>query len=348
MPLHRLPVFDADGHVWENDDELADYFEGNDALRQRFPTFSFFPSLDGWARGLIAPGMDPVTSAEVWSTILEELGAEGSVLYPTGGLAHGLIQDPEWAAATATAYNNWLDDRYTTKDARLFGVGLMPVQEPAAAVVEMGRCQEERSSFVAMMLPSITRTGRTYGDPFFRPIFEEAERRGMPLAVHGGPSLGMGFDHFRPFIKVHTLEHPIPLFIQLTDMMFSGVFEDFPGLKVAFLEGGSSWVPWMMDRLDYEYGWLKHQAPKLSRRPSEYLRDGEQFWVSAELEEAGLAYCIDAIGSDRVLYPSDYPHERSHDEFGGDVPEFLEDARFNDATKRKILHDNAKTFYRIP
>ena len=347
MPKHRLPVFDADGHVWENDDEIAGYFEGADAERQRFPTFGLFPSLDGWTRGLVAPDMDPFTNAKSWGTMLDELGADGTVLYPTSGLAHGLIQNPEWAVSTATAYNSWLEDRYTVQDRRLFAAGLMSVQDPAAAVKEMRRCHEQRTSFVAMILPSVTNTGRTYGDPIFLPIFEEAERLGIALVLHGAPSRGMGFDHFQPFIKVHTLEHPIPLFIQMTDMMFSGVFEEFPGLRVGFLEAGSSWVPWIMDRMDYEYGWMGHQAPKLKRRPSEYLRDGEQFWVSAELDEVGLKYTIDAIGADRVLYPSDYPHERAHDEFAKDIPEFLEDPRFDDNTKRKILHDNAKTFYRI-
>lgn len=348
MTKHRLPVFDGDGHVWENDDEIAEYFEGKYAGLQRFKTFSLFPSLDGWSRGFLANAMDPVTNAEVWATMLGELGAEGTVLYPTSGLAHGLIQDAEWAVATAAAYNNWLEDRYTSKDSRLHGVGLMAVQDPAAAVQEMRRCVSERANFVAMMLPSVTATGKSYGDQTFWPIFEEAERLGVALSLHGGPSRGMGFDHFTPYIKVHTLEHPFPLFIQLTDMVFSGVFEEFPRLRVGFLEGGCSWVPWMMDRLDYEYGWLKHHAPRLGRKPSGYLADGENFWVAAELEERGLKYCIDAIGSDRILYPSDYPHERRHDEFAGDVPEFIDHAPYSDEVKAKILYTNVKAFYRIP
>lgn len=272
----------------------------------------------------------------------------GSVLYPTAGLAHGLIQDPTWAAVTATAYNNWLEDCYTSRDPRLFGAGLMAVQDPSAAIAEMRRCVQDRQRFVAMMLPTVTATGMSYGHEAFWPIFEEAQRLGVTLALHGGPSKGMGFDHLSPYIKVHALEHPIPLFIQLTDMVLSGVFEVFPSVRFAFLEGGSSWVPWMMDRLDYEYGWLEHQVPRLGRKPSDYIRNGESFWVSAELDEAGLSNTIDAIGSDRIIYPSDYPHERRHEAFAGDIPRFLDDPRFTDEIKARILHDNAKRLYRIP
>lgn len=59
----------------------------------------------------------------------------------------------------------------------------------------------------------------------------------MPLALHGSPSLGFGLDHLDEFVKVHTLSHPIPLFIQLTDLYFSGVFDSFPDLKIAFPRG---------------------------------------------------------------------------------------------------------------
>jgi predicted TIM-barrel fold metal-dependent hydrolase len=347
MVEHRLPVFDADAHVYEQDDEVAAYIEGKWANMERVRTFGLFPSLDGWNRSFLVPGVDTHTDVEVWREMLGELGAEGSVLYPTAGLAHGLCQDPEWAADLATAYNNWLEARYTALDERLYGVGLMAVQDPKQAVAELERCVGQRTRFVAMMLPSRNSTGRSYGDEFFFPIYEAAERHDIALGVHGGPSQGMGFDHLRPFIKVHGLEHPLALFIQLTDIVLSGVFEAFPRLRIAFLEAGSSWVPFMMDRLDYEYDFMPHRAPRLSKRPSDYFRDGENFWVSCEIDEMGLKYCIDAIGSERIVFASDYPHERTHGEFAGDVPKFLANPTFDDDVKRRILHDNAKRLYRI-
>ena len=121
--------------------------------------------------------------------------------------------------------------------------------------------------------------GKTYGHEFFWPIFEAAEKINMPLAIHGAPSRGFGFDHFQEFVKVHTLEHPFPLMIQLTDIIFSGVFDVFPNLRIAFLEGGATWVPFMMDRMDYEFDSIFGTAArkKIKKSPSEYIREGENF-----------------------------------------------------------------------
>ena len=84
--------------------------------------------------------------------------------------------------------------------------GMLAVQDPEAAAAEIRRCKNQRTRFAACLLPSQTYLGKTYGDEFFWPIFEEAERQDMPLAIHGAPSRGLGFDHFPEFARVHALE----------------------------------------------------------------------------------------------------------------------------------------------
>ncbi|NBT29680.1 MAG: hypothetical protein EBT18_09395, partial [Gammaproteobacteria bacterium] len=84
MPINGFDVFDGDGHVLENDDEIAEYFEGDFAGLQRFKTFGVWPSLDGWARGFIMASNDGEprrythTDAEVWKEMLEIIGADGT------------------------------------------------------------------------------------------------------------------------------------------------------------------------------------------------------------------------------------------------------------------------------
>jgi predicted TIM-barrel fold metal-dependent hydrolase len=349
---HRVPVFDGDGHVLETDAQLDKYYEGSWKGSRRLAGMTIFPSLDGWSRSVQIAEHDTArkhwtSDAKIWGEALDKIGLDGSVLYPTIALAYGLMREVGFATATATAYNNWLDAEYTRLDDRLYGVGLMPVENPDGAIKEMRRCKNERKNFVAMLLPSVTASGMTYGHPSFWPVYAEAEKLGMPLALHGAPSVGFGFDHFRPFVKVHTLEHPIPLMIQLTDMMFSGVFDDFPKLKVAFLEGGASWVPFMMDRLDYEYDTVQGMEvrKKVRHTPSWYMTETDNFWVSCEMGERGIKYTADMMGSERIMYASDFPHEPTEEALMSDIPEFLDRNDLDETTKANILGRNARRFY---
>ncbi len=348
-----FPIFDADGHVIGDEDEIMQYMEGDYAGFQRLKVFSIFPGVDGWSRGMIkmstsGKARSTNTDVEVWSDMLNEMGCEGSVLYPTAALSVGLMKDIPVAIAVTNAYNNWLEDRYTKQDDRLFGVGLMAVQNPKAAAEELRRCCT-RKNFVAMMLPGgVTHPARTYGDEHFWPIYEAAQECNMALAIHGGPSGGMGFDHFNSFEKIHALSHPMGLQIHLTDIIFSGVFDAFPKLRIAFLEGGCTWVPFMMDRLDYEYdsAFGKNARTKLKRRPSEYLSQGDNFWVSPEMGEKFLRHTIDAMGgANRLLYSSDFPHEPAPDDIIGDIPNFLANPDYNEEEKRWILGGAARRFY---
>ena len=354
MAKHPFPVFDGDGHVLENDDELLEHYEGRFQNIRMQRTYGIFPSLDGWSRGVINSTEDANrkyvhTDAHVWREMVDVIGIEGTVLYPTAGLACGLISDVEWAVATATAYNNWLEARYTSRDERFFGAGMLAVQDPDAAAAEIARCKTERVRFPACVLPSMTILGKTYGDDFFSPIFEAAEKHNMPLAIHGAPSRGLGFDHFTEFVKVHTLEHPFPLMIHLTDIVFSGVFDRYPGLRIAFLEGGCTWVPFMMDRMDYEYDSIFGATARnrLSKRPSDYIREGDNFWVAMELGERGLKYAIDAMGSERILYASDYPHEPTEEDLTTELPEFIASNDYSEAVKKNLLYNNMINFYQL-
>jgi predicted TIM-barrel fold metal-dependent hydrolase len=355
MNTHGFRVFDADGHVLESDDELVEHYEGDYKQSRRQKTWAIFPSLDGWARGVVIVREDGGrkymhTDAKVWGEILDMLGLEGTVVYPTAALGFGLMTDVSFAVATATAYNNWLEERYCKLDARIHAAGLLPIQDPQAAAKEIERCAKHRTNFPVGLLTSRMAMSRSYGDAFFDPIYEAAEKFDLPLALHGAPSRGLGFDHFNEFVKVHALEHAVPQFIHITDMIFSGVFDRFPKLRVAFLEAGASWVPWMMDRLDYEYESIFGTGvrARLRKKPSQYFTEGENMWFSLELEERrGLKYTVDAIGSERLFYASDYPHEPKEGEMKHELEEFLEDETFSHEARQNIVYNNAMKFYRL-
>ena len=124
MEVEQMRVIDGDGHIAEVEDEINDFLEA--PYRGRRSIFPLFPSLDGRIRRKY--GMAP-TSAAIWSELLDAMGLEATVVYPTAGLSLGLIQDPEWAATVARGYNSWLAATYLQADARIKGVALLPPQD---------------------------------------------------------------------------------------------------------------------------------------------------------------------------------------------------------------------------
>src|SRR5579884_2867218 len=338
MASNGRKILDADGHIIEWDRELYEYLEppyrGNPALLG----YSFFPSLDGYQRGAILARTgihkDYTINAATWLDFLDQVGIASTVLYPTAGLAFGLIQDPDWAVALARAYNNWFTDRYYRASPRLRAVALVPLQDVGVAL-------PANSGDLGLRKP--------LGHPDYWPLYEEAERLNCPIAIHGAPSQGLGLDAFTRFAKTQALEHPVAQMIQLTDMVYEGVFERFPRLRVAYLEAGTGWVPYMMDRLDRSYeAWATAQHKEygdwVKKRPSEYIAGGNLYF-SCEGGEESLKYAITRVGDRVLLYASDFPHEVNVARAKHEIDELLEREDLSEATKTAILHDNVQRFY---
>ena len=343
-----FPLIDSDGHVIEHTMQIIECMEPpfNDPHHYRTQAFGLFPSLDGFPRvgGLSTPGRRDVPDVHDWTRFLDETGLARAVVFPTAGLAYGLVQDRLYAQVLAKAYNTWLYRHYTSVEPRLSGMALVPVHDPAEAASELRRAVTELG-FVGAMLPAVTCLHKSYGHRDFDPLFQEAERLGCAIAFHGGPSRGLGFDFFETFIQVHTLEHPFAQMIQLTSVIFEGLLDRFPRLKLVFLEAGCGWIPYMMDRLDEEVERRgRRWCPDLQRKPSDYLRSGN-IYVTCEVEEAMLPVVAEHLGDDHLLFASDYPHERSHGEYLGDLPMLLGRSDLSDATKRKILYENPCRLY---
>jgi predicted TIM-barrel fold metal-dependent hydrolase len=354
MARHGQTILDGDGHLIESDREIFEYLEGRYRGKSPLLHFSFFPTLDGWHRGVIVTRLGihkEYPDAQAWLRFLDDVGIQSTVLYPTAGLSHGLIQDPDWAVALARAYNDWLHDRYYRVDRRLRGVALVPLQDVGEAVKELRRAITELHMVGAVLPANGGDVGvrKPLGHPDFWPVYEEAERLNCPIAIHGAPSQGIGIDFYTRFAQTQSMEHPLAQMIQLTSMVYDGVFERFPRLRVAFLEAGAGWVPYMMDRLDRSYeAWVgaeyKEFGEWVKRRPSEYIASGRIFF-SCEGSEESLGYAIQRIGDQVLLYASDFPHETNAERAKHELVELLEREDLSEQTKTNILCDNIQRFY---
>lgn len=337
--VERPLVIDADGHVVESDAELFAYLPAPYAGREDLLSMPFFPSLDGWHRAArrVADGRPhvlPRPSASDWLAYLDESRIGAAVLFPTAGLGFGLVADPDWAVALARAYNDWLHDRFLRHDPRrLKGVALLPLQRIPEAMRELERGVRELG-MVGAVLPAVG-IREAFGDERFWPLYEAAQRLDIVLAVHSAPAQGLGLDRLRRLIEVRTLTHPFGQFVQLTSMVFGGVFDAFPKLRVAYCEAGAGWVPYLMERLDNEYRNRRPQAPALAVAPSEHLRSGRIFFHT-ELGEAGLAWALGRVRDDVFFCASDFPHEPK-EEFPAAIEELLERQDLSEEAKRNIL-----------
>jgi predicted TIM-barrel fold metal-dependent hydrolase len=122
-------------------------------------------------------------------------------------------------------------------------------------------------------------------------------------------------------------------------LIYGGVVEKYPKLRVAFLENRVAWVPYWMDYLDAKWEKRRGDAPLLKRKPSSYMVGGN-FFYSAEPEEKSLPHVLETIGDDLIIFATDYPHSGSA--FTADL---LDRTDISDEAKTKILHDNGKRLF---
>jgi predicted TIM-barrel fold metal-dependent hydrolase len=340
------PIIDADGHVIERDTEIKDYLDEPYRSDLDILNVPFFPSLDGWNRAArrIADGKGkglPSPDAKAWLAFLRDANVEASVLYPTNGLAYGLIKDREWATVLARGYNTFLYEKFLKADPkRLKGMALIPVQDISEAVKELRRAMKELG-MVGAILPAAG-LRRPLGEAYYNPLYEEAQKLGCMLAVHGAPAQGLGFDFFERLVEARALSHPFAQMIQLTSIVLSGVLERFPRLRLSFMEAGAGWIPFMLERLDRE---CKNRGADLSSLPSEQLQS-DRIFFHCELDEKMLPVAVNAMGANHFFCASDFPHEPTH-EFIETLEAFWQRPDLLKSVKTKILYDNPKRLYRL-
>jgi predicted TIM-barrel fold metal-dependent hydrolase len=124
---------------------------------------------------------------------------------------------------------------------------------------------------------------------------------------------------------------------------FWPVYEEFPGLRVGFLEGGTAWIPMVIDRLERE---LEYGGLRVKRKPEDYFKNGKLF-VGCEGNEKALAYAIDRVGPEPFMFASDFPHEISLDNCMEEIDEIVERHDLKEEHKEAILGANARRFYKI-
>ena len=141
------------------------------------------------------------------------------------------------------------------------------------------------------------------------------------------------------FLSMNVIQDPR---MALTTMVYDGVFERFPRLRVATIEAASGWVAEWIDRLDYRFSYMGHTT-QMKRPASEYF--ARNIWISADPVERTLPYMIELVGDEKFFFGSDYPHAEGFTAPVANARKAL--VRLPESSVNKVLGDNAARFFGI-
>ncbi len=251
------------------------------------------------------------------------------------------VHNPDLAAALSSAVNQWQIDAWITPEARLRAGLVVPSQIPELAAAEIERFGGH-PGFVQVVLP--VRSLIPYGNRNYDPLYAAAVKHDLVVAIQYGGAPGLpptpaGW----PSTFVEEYAGMAQVFqSQVISLIIEGVFDRFPTLRVVLIEGGFTWMPSLMWRLDKEWKGLRHNTPWVKRPPSDYMREHIRLTVQpVDAPPGGVALgeIVAQMESDAMLlFGTDYPHDHFDDPTAA-WP--LRDA----ALARKVFHDNAVAIY---
>lgn len=212
------------------------------------------------------------------------------------------------------------------------GLGTVPLQDAKLAIHELTRCMKELGLSGVEIGTHVN--GKNLDDPEFFPFFEAAENLGAAIFVH--PWDMMAPERFGRHWFAWLIGMPTETALAIASMIFGGVFDRFPKVRVAFAHGGGSF-PALVGRMDQ--GFVARPdlcATFLARKPSEYL--GRFFVDTIVHSDSMLAHCLNVYGSDALCLGSDYPFPLGENRPGSLIERAIGDL----ATQERLLHGNAR------
>jgi len=359
---HPPSVVDADAHVnedvlaWPELDALHPGWLGAGRSGGRWVAQigdKLYPLQEGNGCGVAIDASTSPTCAAGATDLdqrLSDMDKEGidvQVLF--GGLSIGVstFDDHGFAADFARTYNDWLLAQVCGHaPERLKGVAIVPIQAMDRAVDELARVQ--RLGAVAVTIPPVLDEHRNLDHPTVMPFFEAAADLNLAVCIHSAPGMHVPLPaagRFSNYAQVHCLSFPVDQMTALTALVFGGVLDRFPHLRVGFMESGIGWVPYFVHRMHEHFEKLPSLLPQLTTDPRDLVARGQCFF-SFEAEEPMLGPCVDELGIGPWVYASDYPHWDS--DFPGTVDECRSKCAGADLTADEtalLLGNNARRLY---
>jgi predicted TIM-barrel fold metal-dependent hydrolase len=272
-------------------------------------------------------------------------GVQAEVLYGILG-ASMRLNDPEAAAEMIRIYNEWLADFCKTHPDRFAGIACIPSHDMDIAVNEVKRVAR-RGAVRGVEVP-LQRSMKPLWDPHWEPFWAAVAESGLPLHFHtiGGvrpDTSGYAAPVQRAAFAVYISGFQIQMAQVLMAIIYAGVLERYPDLKVVIGESGIGWIPYVLDHMDLEWE-DQFKDLSLTMKPSQYWY--RQCRATYQSDRIGIKL-LEEVGVDNIMWGSDFPHP---DGVWPDSQEFInkELGHLPADVRYKIVCENAAKLYGFP
>jgi aminocarboxymuconate-semialdehyde decarboxylase len=242
------------------------------------------------------------------------------------------------ALETSRFFNDHIAQTVSDHPDSFIGLGTVPLQDVDLAIKEMERCVQE------LKMPGLeigtNINGKNLSEPEFFPFYQQAEELGCALFIHPWEMMGEG--EMEKYWLPWLVGMPAETTRAICSLIFGGVFQKFPKLRIAFAHGGGSF-PYTIGRIEHGF----HVRPDLVQidnaiNPRDYLGN---FWVDSLVHDAtAFNYLMDKVGEDRICLGSDYPFPLGEHHPG----ELIESLKLANEIEEKLLYKNALDWLGLP
>lgn len=292
---------------------------------------------------LIAPGLSDLKQH------CDDLTAEGvdiEICFPQSLFAFVRYPNPEVQETMYRVYNEYMAKVLHEKSGRrIFPVGIFANWwDPEAAERSMRQLVDLGiRTFMIPLTFGYDSNGKpqSYADPEFDRFWAVVEEAGLPVSLHVGEGLDLAH---RGGVGATTLTLLSPFRKHFGQLVFGGVFDRHPKLKVIFVEAGASWVPPALQDAEMVYDTYAGALDPIEHRPSHYWHNN----CYAVLQSDRLALRqLDIIGADRVMWAGDYPHGEGTYGFGRAALQVIADTVTSPDDTRAILGGTAMDLFKL-
>jgi predicted TIM-barrel fold metal-dependent hydrolase len=246
---------------------------------------------------------------------LKEMATDGvsaEVLYPTLGLRLFGLDDAELQEACFRVYNDWLLDYCSVALDRLLGIACISAYNIDHAVAEMERCR--KAGMVGGLVWQAPHPDVPLYSDHYNKLWAAAQDLEMPISFHiltghnyskGGPGTRRGAESYRGSVNLKAFDAITALF----DLIFYGVLDRHPRLKIVMVENEIGWIPFFLQQWDYYFRrFHETNPPPIDRLPSEYFY--RQVYATF-FDDAVGGHNFNWWGLDNCMWSNDYPHPNS-------------------------------------